>query len=139
MNPDRCVAQRGLARFVIRAPLSAGPLDINRLGRLTGFHGAYVKTVDGRDMSPSTGPTTRAAFDDTDDNALVDGDFAAIEDELQTVLRPLRLSDINSVAMRHHMTGETTRYRRLRQHAGATAAASRSTPVSSKHWMRRRP
>ena len=53
---------------------------------------------------------TWAAFAGTDADAVVDGDFAATEDELQTVLRTLRAEGINIVAIHHHMTGETPRY-----------------------------
>ena len=53
------------------------------------------------------GVNTWAAFAGTDDNAVVDGDFAMLEDELQGVLKALRKADINIVAIHHHMTGET--------------------------------
>ena len=39
----------------------------------------------------------------------VDGDFAVTEDELQKVLKSLRSSGVNIVAIHHHMTGETPR------------------------------
>ena len=42
-------------------------------------------------------------------NAVVDGDFAALEDELQPVLKSLRKNNINIVAIHHHMTHETPR------------------------------
>ncbi|MCS6474199.1 DUF1259 domain-containing protein, partial [Burkholderia thailandensis] len=44
-----------------------------------------------------------------DDEAVVDGDFAMREDELQTVLKRMRASGINIVAIHQHMTGETPR------------------------------
>lgn len=59
----------------------------------------------GKDM----GVNTWAAFAGSDDNALVDGDFAVLESELQTVLRALRSTDINIVAIHSHMTGESPR------------------------------
>lgn len=64
----------------------------------------------GCDVNKKMGVNTWSAFAGTDDNAVVDGDFAATEDELQTVLRSLRTSGINIVAIHHHMTGETPRY-----------------------------
>jgi hypothetical protein len=42
--------------------------------------------------------------------AVVDGDFAVLEDELQPVLRSLRRHGINVVAIHHHMTRESPRF-----------------------------
>lgn len=55
------------------------------------------------------GVNTWAAFAGTDDNAVVDGDFAVLEDELQPVLKSLRHGGINVVAIHHHMTHEQPR------------------------------
>ena len=55
------------------------------------------------------GVNTWAAFAGADDNALVDGDFAVLESELQPVLKSLRSDGINIVAIHSHMTGETPR------------------------------
>ena len=55
------------------------------------------------------GVNTWAAFAGADDNAVVDGDFAETEDELQPVLKSLRGSGINVVAIHHHMVGEQPR------------------------------
>ncbi|MBI5771236.1 MAG: DUF1259 domain-containing protein [Verrucomicrobia bacterium] len=60
----------------------------------------------GKDM----GLNTWAAFAGTDANAVVDGDFAVLESELQPVLKSLRAAGINVVAIHHHMTHETPRY-----------------------------
>jgi len=60
----------------------------------------------GCDAGKDSGVNTWAAFAGTDDNALVDGDFAVQEDELQKVLRALRHWDINIVAIHSHMSGE---------------------------------
>jgi hypothetical protein len=56
------------------------------------------------------GVNTWAAFAGTDANALVDGDFAMTENELQPVLKALRGAGINIVAIHHHMTLENPRY-----------------------------
>jgi hypothetical protein len=72
--------------------------------------GRPAKMSCGCDVNKEMGVNTWAAFAGTDDNALVDGDFAATETELQTVLRALRAEGINIVAIHHHMTGETPRY-----------------------------
>jgi hypothetical protein len=52
---------------------------------------------------------TWSAFAGTNDNAVVDGDFAVAETELQPVLKTLRGAGVNVVAIHHHMTGETPR------------------------------
>ena len=72
--------------------------------------GRPAKMSCGCDVNKEMGVNTWAAFAGTDDNALVDGDFAATEAELQTVLKTLRAEGINIVAIHHHMTGETPRY-----------------------------
>jgi Domain of Unknown Function (DUF1259) len=55
------------------------------------------------------GVNTWAAFAGSDDNAVVDGDFAVTEDELQPVLRSLLDNKINIVAIHQHMTYEEPR------------------------------
>src|SRR6266487_1999702 len=64
-----------------------------------------MDTEAGKEM----GVNTWAAFAGTDDNAVVDGDFAVLEDELQPVLRSLRHDGINIVAIHSHMTQENPR------------------------------
>jgi len=55
------------------------------------------------------GVNTWAAFAGSDDNAVVDGDFAVTEDELQPVLNSLLKDKINIVAIHQHMTHEQPR------------------------------
>jgi len=55
------------------------------------------------------GVNTWAAFAGTDEHALVDGDFAVKEEELQNVLISLRKSGINIVAIHSHMIQEQPR------------------------------
>jgi Domain of Unknown Function (DUF1259) len=71
------------------------------IGRPAKMHGV---TID-KDM----GVNTWAAFAGSDDNAVVDGDFAVTEDELQPVLRSLIKDKINIVAIHQHMTYEQPR------------------------------
>jgi Domain of Unknown Function (DUF1259) len=71
------------------------------IGRPAKMHGV---TID-KDM----GVNTWAAFAGSDDNAVVDGDFAVTEDELQPVLRSLLKSKISIVAIHQHMTHEEPR------------------------------
>ena len=60
-------------------------------------------------MTKDMGVNTWAAFAGADDNALVDGDFAVLEEELQPVLKSLRHDGVNIVAIHSHMTQETPR------------------------------
>jgi hypothetical protein len=65
--------------------------------------------MDGTDIGSTMGVNTWAAFAGSDDNAVVDGDFAMLESELQGVLKALRAAGINVVAIHQHMIGETPR------------------------------
>ncbi len=66
-------------------------------------------SMGGMEISKTIGVNTWAAFAGSDENAVVDGDFAMTEDELQPVLKLLRKSGINIVAIHNHMTHETPR------------------------------
>lgn len=72
--------------------------------------GRTAKAACGCAVTKEMGVNTWAAFAGTDENALVDGDFAMLESELQGVLKALRKADINIVAIHHHMANETPRY-----------------------------
>jgi hypothetical protein len=63
----------------------------------------------GHTVGKAMGVNTWAAFAGSNDRAVVDGDFAMLESELQPVLKTLRQGDINVVAIHNHMTGETPR------------------------------
>ena len=71
------------------------------IGRTTTMHGHEV----GKEM----GVNTWAAFAGSDDKAVVDGDFAMLESELQDVLKALRKAGIGIVAIHNHMTHEEPR------------------------------
>jgi len=71
------------------------------IGRPAKMHGV---TID-----KNMGVNTWAAFAGSDDNAIVDGDFAVTEDELQPVLKSLLKEKINIVAIHQHMTHEEPR------------------------------
>jgi Domain of Unknown Function (DUF1259) len=60
-------------------------------------------------LGNAMGVNTWAAFAGSDDNAIVDGDFAVTEDELQPVLKSLLKEKINIVAIHQHMTHEEPR------------------------------
>ena len=70
-------------------------------GRPATMHGVNI----GKDM----GVNTWAAFAGNDDNAVVDGDFAVTEDELQPTAKSLLKEKINIVAIHQHMTHEEPR------------------------------
>ena len=67
-------------------------------GRTTRMHG--------HEIGSAMGVNTWAAFAGSDDEAVVDGDFAMLEPELQGVLKKLCGAGINVVAIHQHMTGE---------------------------------
>lgn len=71
--------------------------------------GRKAQAACGCDVDKDMGVNTWAAFAGSDENAVVDGDFAVREGELQGVLKALRQADINIVAIHHHMVGETPR------------------------------
>lgn len=71
------------------------------IGRTTKMHGLEVGNA--------MGVNTWAAFVGSDDKAVVDGDFAMLESELQDVLKALRGAGISIVAIHNHMTMESPR------------------------------
>ena len=71
------------------------------IGRETKMHGHIAGNA--------MGVNTWAAFAGSDDKAVVDGDFAMLEPELQGVLKALRAAGINIVAIHQHMAGENPR------------------------------
>lgn len=71
------------------------------IGRTTKMHG--------HDVGNAMGVNTWAAFVGSDDQAVVDGDFAMLESELQLVLKALRGAGIQVVAIHQHMTMEVPR------------------------------
>lgn len=71
------------------------------MGRPAMMHGVKIDNT--------MGVNTWAAFAGSDDNAVVDGDFAVTEDELQPVLKELLKAKINIVAIHSHMTQEEPR------------------------------
>ncbi|MFL6200033.1 MAG: DUF1259 domain-containing protein, partial [Thermoanaerobaculia bacterium] len=72
---------------------------------------AFGKTtrMHGETVGAAMGVNTWAAFAGSDGQAVVDGDFAMEEDELQAVLKALRQGGIDVVAIHNHMTHEEPR------------------------------
>jgi len=95
--------------------ISAGPIE-EVFGTKSQSSNGMVKVVIGRkttmhgvDVGNEMGVNTWAAFAGSDQQAVVDGDFAMRESELQTVLKTMRAGGINIVAIHQHMTEETPR------------------------------
>ena len=72
--------------------------------------GRVARMECGCEVGKEMGVNTWASFGGTDDNAIVDGDFACREDELQAVLKSLRSAGIHIVAIHQHMIRESPRY-----------------------------
>ncbi len=98
-----------------KSALTTAKIDaiVGQKGDLT--NGVYKVTVGrttrmhGHEVGKAMGVNTWAAFAGTDERAVVDGDFAMRESELQGVLKALRHAGINIVAIHSHMTGEEPR------------------------------
>jgi hypothetical protein len=82
----------------------------------------------GCEIGKMMGVNTWAAFAGTDEDAVVDGDFAVTEDELQPVLKSLRGDGIHVVAIHHHMVAEHPRILFL-HYWGRGPAANLATSV----------
>lgn len=96
------------------------PLDTAKLAKIVGHDGeqsgdVYKITV-GRDdldlkehgavINSRMGLNTWAAFTGTQEDAVIAGDVAMLEGEVAPVLKALRKSGLNVVAIHHHMIGE---------------------------------
>jgi hypothetical protein len=103
-------------RFAGDAP-KAGMVTAAPIEKILGHKGetqsGVVKVTIGREgimhgskVGGSMGLTTWAAFSGSDELAAVDGDFIMTAEEVQPVLRALRKSGINVVALHNHMVGE---------------------------------
>jgi hypothetical protein len=106
----------GKAPLPAKSTIDAAKLDAALDTKGTPKDGMY-KAIWGRDVTASCGcqagkamgVNTWAGFAGSDDVAVVDGDFAVSESELQATLKTLRAGGIDIVAIHHHMTGEEPR------------------------------
>ena len=80
----------------------------DRMAKFT--FGRRAKMPCGCMVGKTMGVNTWAAFAGTDEDALVDGDFCVLPGELQGVLKSLRKSGVNIVAIHQHMTMEQPHY-----------------------------
>ncbi len=94
---------------VAAAPLASiiGGKAAEKDGMVKFTVGRTAKMPCGCEVGKEMGVNTWAAFYGADDHAFVDGDFATTEGELQPVLKTLRKSGINVVAIHNHMEGES--------------------------------
>src|SRR5262249_13806360 len=106
----------GASKLPEKSSIDAAKLDAafgtqgqSKDGMYKGVWGRDVVASCGCPTGKAMGVNTWAAFAGTDDNAVVDGDFAVAESELQGVLRALRGGGIDVVAIHHHMSGEQPR------------------------------
>ncbi|SCX81908.1 DUF1259 domain-containing protein [Nitrosospira sp. Nsp13] len=102
--------------IVQESKITAGPLE-TILGMKGDSNNSMFKVTIGRDatvhgvkVGKEMGVNTWVAFAGSDTQAVVDGDFAVLEDELQPVLKILRAGDINIVAIHQHMTHDRPHY-----------------------------
>jgi hypothetical protein len=96
--------------------IDAGAIE-KALGHKSETSGGVVKvtiaregTMHGVKVGGSMGLTTWAAFQGSDELAVVDGDFIMTAAEVQPVLRALRKGGIHIVALHNHMIGEQPAY-----------------------------
>jgi hypothetical protein len=96
---------------------SISPAPLNDIFKLNGevnngmvkFSIGHPVSMHGVKIDNAMGVNTWAAFAGSDDNAVVDGDFAVTEDQLQSALKAIRVGGINIVAIHSHMTHEQPR------------------------------
>jgi hypothetical protein len=153
MDATQAVRQSSAApRERFGAPLSGtNRIDAAKLDGILATKGkaqdGMYKATFGRKVSSSMcggcsvgsamGINTWAAFAGTDDDAVVDGDFAITEDELRGVLQSLRGGGINVVAIHSHTMGETPRMMFLHywgRGAAADLAATVKASVDKTAW-----
>lgn len=116
-------------RALIRTPPAAaaidldaarGTLDGQEIARALGVSGVMKNgvykvvigrrtAVNGHEMGAEMGVNTWAAFAGSPQQAVVDGDIAMRDAEVQAVLKALRAADISVVALHSHMIGESPR------------------------------
>ena len=126
-----------------QSSISAPPIEAI-LGRKGESNNGMFKIVIGRSgkmhgmrIGNQMGVNTWAGFAGTDEQAVVDGDFAMLESELQPVLRAMRKAGINIVAIHQHMTHEEPRMLFLhywgRGKAGELAGAVKEALAVTRH------
>jgi hypothetical protein len=112
----RAASRAPAARFAGEVP-KTGTIDAAALDKVFGVKNEtkpgmvkYTLTREGKmhgvKVGGSMGLTTWAAFQGSDDHAVVAGDFIMSANEVQPVLRSLRKGNLHIVALHNHMIGE---------------------------------
>ncbi len=110
--------------------------DVARLDRITGYqaavNGPTIKYTVGRsdltvmamgaEITAAMGLNSWAALAGSMDRARVAGDIAMLEPEVNPVIRALRKSNLEVVALHHHMIGEDPRILFLHYYGAGPAA-----------------
>jgi hypothetical protein len=122
VKPAVDLIDQAIRRDAAAAPVSpralTGTLDSAALGKIVGHQGeqngpVYKITIGRPDIdlrahgaviNSRMGLNTWAAFTGSDADAMVAGDVAMLEQEVTPVLKALRASGLNIVAIHHHMT-----------------------------------
>jgi len=96
--------------------ISAGPLEtilgmkgMSKDGMFKVTEGRSA-TIHGVQVGKEMGINTWAAFAGIDSQAVVDGDFVMLADEMQQILKTMRAGGINIVAIHQHMTDDRPHY-----------------------------
>jgi hypothetical protein len=101
IDPENAIAAAPLEAILgVEGQANRGMFKVV-IGRPASMHGTPI----GKEM----GVNTWASFGGRDAEAVIDGDFAMTENELQTVLKTMRKEGINIVAIHQHMAGEEPR------------------------------
>jgi hypothetical protein len=116
-KPGNTLGQRTVEKGPLPNKSSITPAPLNEIFGIQGeakdgmmkFTIGRTSKMNGLEIGKDMGVNTWAAFAGTDNNAIVDGDFAMTENELQPVIKTLRKSGINIVAIHQHMTHEQPR------------------------------
>jgi hypothetical protein len=121
IRPAIDLIDRAVARAPAPGPATApaGRLDTAALATIVGHPGEQTGPVfkitigrpdiglreHGAPITARMGLNTWAAFAGSDADAMVAGDVAMLDHEVTPVLKALRASGLNAVALHHHMTG----------------------------------
>ncbi len=116
-KPGSTFGQRGIEKGPPPSKSSITAAPLNEIFGMQGetndgmvkFTLGHPATMHGVKIDNAMGVNTWMAFAGKDDNAIVDGDFAVTEDELQPALKAMRVGGINIVAIHSHMTHEQPR------------------------------
>lgn len=142
-NGGKPLAANAGRPFPATSSIDAKPLEVILNGTAQAKDGmakfvfARKTTMHGADAEAAMGVNTWAVFAGSPDDAVVDGDFAMLEGEVQGVLKALRRGGINIVAIHNHMIGEQPQFvflhfwgRGRASELASTVAAARAAQAS---------